>query len=135
MLGDGIVSFGVPRLTTDFRKSKWSPKMQPSSPSLPSTAQPRGREVDVALVAVKMHGDVLLDLAHAADLVQEIHVPGRAAEFAIGDALQAELFLHRHDVANRIVFGLAQRRRHRCGPALCSARARVSSGGRSRLPT
>ena len=68
----------------------------------------RGREVHIALVAVKMHGDVLLNLAHTADLVQKVHVPRRAAEFAVGDALQAQLFLHTNDVANRGVFGLAQ---------------------------
>ena len=70
--------------------------------------EPRGREIHIALVAVKVHGDVLLDLAHAADLVEEIHVPGRAAELAVGDALQAQLFLQLHDVANGDVFGLAQ---------------------------
>ena len=103
MLGDGIVSFGVPRPTTDFRNSKWSPKMQPSRFSLLATRKPGRREVDVALVAVKMHGDVLLDLLHAADLVHEVHVPRRAAELAVGDALQADVLLHLHDRADRIV--------------------------------
>ena len=31
-----------------------------------------------------------------------------AAEFAVGDALQAQLLLHLHDAANRVVLGLAQ---------------------------
>ncbi len=36
MLGEGMVSFGVPVVTTDFRNSKSSPKMHFSKVSLPT---------------------------------------------------------------------------------------------------
>ena len=73
-------------------------------------AQAGRREIDVALVAVEVHGDVLLDLLHAADLVHEVHVPRRAAELAVGDALQADVLLHLHDGADRIVLDCLQLR-------------------------
>ena len=44
----------------------------------------------------------------AADLVEEIHVPGGAAEFAVGDALQADFLLQLDHVADRIVFDAAE---------------------------
>ena len=79
-------------------------------PELAGHAQTGRREVDVALVAVEVHRDVLLDLLHAADLVHEVHVPGRAAELAVGDALQADVFLHLHDSADRVVLDRLQLR-------------------------
>ena len=86
-------------------------------------AQPGRREIDVALVAVKMHGDVLLDLLHAADLVHEVHVPRRAAKFAVGDALQADVLLHLHGSADRIVLDCLQLRRADAAVLVILARA------------
>jgi hypothetical protein len=42
MLGEGMVSLGVPRGVAFLRNSKSSPKMQPFSDSLPSTLRPEG---------------------------------------------------------------------------------------------
>ena len=44
--------------------------------------------------------DVRLD---AAELLQEVDVEVRAAELAIGDALQAHVFLELHDLGDRLV--------------------------------
>ena len=44
----------------------------------------------------------------AAELVDEVHVPGRAAELAVGDVLQADVLLQRDDVADRRVLDRAQ---------------------------
>src|SRR5262249_20943621 len=46
-----------------------------------------------------------LDAAH---LIKEIHVPGGAAELAVGHALKSNLLLKADDAADRLVRGLAQ---------------------------
>ena len=107
MLGEGIVSFGVPARAR-LQEIEVVAEDAAVEREAAFDLEARGREIHIALVAVKVHGDVLLNLAHAADLVEEVHVPGRAAEFAVGDALQAQLFLQFHDIANGDVFGLAQ---------------------------
>ena len=45
----------------------------------------------------------LVGLAHAAELVDEVHVPRRPAELAVGGRLQADVLLHAHDVADGVV--------------------------------
>ena len=65
------------------------------------------RELDVALLIVKASLLPVLVGRHAADLVQEVHVPGAPAELAVGDAFEADVFLHLHDVADRAVFDAA----------------------------
>src|SRR5262249_18723262 len=45
---------------------------------------------------------------HPADLVEKIHVPGAAAELAIGYSLEADLLLHLRGIADRCVLGPAQ---------------------------
>ena len=110
MLGEGIVSFGVPRPTTDFRNSKCSPKMQPSSDSLPSTRRPDGVKSMSPLSLWKCTVMFCSTFCDAADLVHEIHVPRRAAELAVGDALQADVFLHLHGGADRVVLDRLQLR-------------------------
>ena len=70
--------------------------------------QRRGSEFDHALLVAKLHLHVVLHLGGAAHLIQEIHVPGRAAEFAVGDAFQAQVFLLADDVADRLIFDAAQ---------------------------
>ena len=101
MLGDGMVSFGVAVGAPDFRKVKSSAKMHLLELQLAGDAQRGGREFDVALLVVKL-APVRLScaLVDAADLVEEIHVPGAAAELAVGNPLQADLLLHLDDVAD-----------------------------------
>ena len=48
-------------------------------------ARLRRAELDVAGLVVELHVHVLVVLADAAELVDEVHVPGRAAELAVGD--------------------------------------------------
>jgi hypothetical protein len=42
------------------------------------------------------------------ELVDEVHVPGGPAELAVGRALEAEVFLHAHDVGDGSVLDRAQ---------------------------
>ncbi|MCY1541485.1 hypothetical protein D9M68_771810 [compost metagenome] len=45
---------------------------------------------------------------HAAELVEEVDVEVGAAELAVGDALQADVFLEADDLGDGLVFDLAQ---------------------------
>jgi hypothetical protein len=85
MFGDGIVSLGSAVVTTDFRYLKSFSKIVPEL-----DRQVAGRSAD------------------AADLVDEVHVPGRAAELAIGRRLEADLFLHRDHVLDGRVLDFPQ---------------------------
>jgi hypothetical protein len=46
---------------------------------------------------------VVLHLAAPAELVDEVHVPGGAAELAVRGRAQAHLLLHAHDLADGVV--------------------------------
>ena len=107
MLGDGMVSFGV-ACATDFRNAKSSPKMHLSSVELALDVQGSGGEFDHALIIAELHFHVVLHLGRAAHLVEEIHVPGSAAELAVGDPFQAQIFLPADNVADGLVFNAAQ---------------------------
>ena len=80
-MGEGIVTFGV---------------------------QHRRREIDFAARAAELDGHAFAHL-HAFELLEEVDVEERAAEFAVGDAVQAPVLLLLHDLANRFVFHCAQR--------------------------
>ncbi len=69
-----------------------------------------GRELDIALLVVKPDAELLFHPCHAAQPVQEVHVPGAAAKFPIGDPLQSQALLHRHGLADRGVLDRAQLR-------------------------
>ena len=104
MLGDGIVSFGVAPSMVSRRYSKASPKMVFGSVTLLGDVHRGRRVVVLALLVAEMHVEALaLDLLHAAELVDEVHVPGGAAELAVGRGLQPDLLLHGHDFADRLV--------------------------------
>ena len=93
----------------------------------------RRREVDVARRAVELHRDAAVRV-DARELLEEVDVEERAAEFAVGDALQARVFLQLDDVADGVVLDRAQR----LGVDLARlkrARASCNSGGRRKLPT
>ena len=50
------------------------------------------------------------------DLQQEVALPGKAVEFAVGDDLQPHLFLHAHDLADGRMLDIEQLlRRHGAG--------------------
>ena len=91
----------------------------------------RGRgEVEVAVGVAEVHLDLLVGLAHAVELVDEVHVPRRAPELAVGRGLQPDVLLHAHDVADRVVLDgpqLVERdrsvRRGRRGPRAGSSGA------------
>src|SRR5690606_9028413 len=70
--------------------------------------QRRGRELQPALLVAEPDRDVALDLAHAAELVDEVHVPGGAAELAVGGRPQADVLLHLDDLADLLVLDAAQ---------------------------
>jgi hypothetical protein len=62
-----------------------------------------GGELDVAAGIVELDLDLLVGAGDAAELVDEIHVPGRAAELPIGGGLQANVALHGDDIADCLV--------------------------------
>jgi len=52
----------------------------------------------------ELHGQVPRRLGYPAEGVDEVHVPGRSAELAIGGRLQAHLLLHPHRPGNLLIF-------------------------------
>src|SRR5205085_9509765 len=67
-----------------------------------------GREFKRARLVLELDMEDPVGLGDTADLVEEIHVPGAAAELAIGDALEAELGLHRDGLFDAVVLAAAQ---------------------------
>ena len=57
---------------------------------LAGDAQRRRREVDVPVLVVELDLHVVLGLGDAANLVDEVHVPGGAPVLTVGNALEAE---------------------------------------------
>ena len=77
-------------------------------PHLPLDAWDRRREVEVARLVVEVDPERLLRSDDAAQLVDEIHVPGGAPELAVRRGAQAGLLLHLHRLADRLVLDLAE---------------------------
>ena len=137
MLGDGIVSFGIAVVTIDFRNVEVvaedrvlerDPARRRCSAGRLNSMSPLG------VVELRPHARSSACVI-AAELVDEVHVPRAAAELAVGRDLEADVLLHPHRVADRLVLDGAQlvgvdRARRRARSRACS-----SSGGRSRLPT
>src|SRR5207253_9964248 len=71
------------------------------------------REVHVTGLAVKGDGNRLPLARQAAELPQEVQVPGLAAQLPVGDAAEADRFLESDHLADRRLLG---------GPELASAR-------------
>src|SRR3954451_7584242 len=95
MLGDGIVSLGVwLPLATDFRYSNASAKIVSETPSLPSMWIAAGGPPDFPLGVVELDREVAGRLGDAVDRVDEVHVPGGAAELAVSHRPQPDLLLH-----------------------------------------
>jgi hypothetical protein len=75
---------------------------------LPGDGESGRGERPLALRVDHPHTDLLVGLRDAAELVDEVHVPRRAAVLAVGGRLQADLLLHGHGVADGVVLDLAQ---------------------------
>ena len=71
-------------------------------------AEGRRGELEVALLVVELDLDLLVGLVDAVELVDEVHVPRRAAELTVGGRLEADLLLHPDRVANRLVLDSPQ---------------------------
>jgi len=71
-------------------------------------AQCRGLEVEVTGLVVEVHRQLLVGRVDALELVDEVHVPRRAAELAVGRGTQTRVALEGHRVADRPVFGRPQ---------------------------
>ena len=111
-----MVIFGV-RVVCALRNLKCSIIGWPEKPILPVTLTPSLRVVTAAN-AMPVSMTWLLD---AVEAPQEIEMPPRAAEFAVGDRLQADLFLLLDDVLDLAVFDRLQ-----LGGAVISPLARRS---------
>ena len=104
------MSFGVcPPATVSRRNVNASPKMVSLQRDPVVHPQGCGLEVELALGVAEVHHQLLVGAVDPAELVDEVHVPGRPAELAVGRGLQADLLLHPDDVADRGVLGRAQR--------------------------
>ena len=68
----------------------------------------RGREGGGAFSVLEGHLKLLFGADDAAELVDEVHVPRRPAELAVGGTLKAQLLLQSDDVANGLVFDLPE---------------------------
>ena len=69
----------------------------------------REHRLEVALVAVELDREAFLRMPHdAAELVDEVHVPGGAAELAVGGHAQPDVLLHLHGFADRLVLDRTQ---------------------------
>ena len=62
----------------------------------------------VALLVVEVHGELLVGRVDALELVDEVHVPRRTPELAVGRRTDAGLALQRDDVADGGVLGPSQ---------------------------
>src|ERR1051326_98982 len=76
----------------------------------------RRRKFERAGLVLELDMEAPVRLGDTADLVEEIHVPGAAAELAVGDALEAELGLHRDRLFDAVILAAAQGLG--CDPAL-----------------
>jgi hypothetical protein len=66
--------------------------------------QPGGRVVEAAVGVLEVDDDVLVGhLRDAVDGIDEVHVPRRAAELAVGRRPQADVALHADDVGDGLV--------------------------------
>ena len=101
---------------------------------MPATRCAAGLNATVPVSLRNAESTIWLDFADPADPVEKIHVPRAAPELAVGDALEPDLLLHAHRLADRSS-SIRRSSAAEIRPACRSARARSNSAGRSRLPT
>ena len=95
--GEGMQNFAVLRVA-DLRKLKWSTMIGREQPTFPVTVAMGGH----VLGAGEGQADGRLQ-RHAVQLLHEVEVPVVAAEFTVGDGLQADRLLARDGLADGIV--------------------------------
>ena len=103
MLGDGIVSFGWFARHRLLQEAEVVAEDRLRDAELAVDVQRRRRELDVALLVVEGDGDVAGLLRDPVELVDEVHVPGGAAELAVGRRTQPDLLLLAHGLPDRVV--------------------------------
>ena len=102
----------------------------------PAVDVERGRtELDVSRFVVERDLDPVVAWVNAVEAVDEVHVPRRAAELAVGRSLEADVLLHPHGVADRLVLARPQLRRVDAARRRAPPGRARSAGGRRRLPT
>ena len=88
----------------------------------------------LAVLLEELDGDMAGLLGDPVELVDEVHVPRRAAELAVRGRLEPDLLLLAHGVSDRRVLDGAKLRVV-TRPAAWPSRAWRSAAGRRRLPT
>jgi hypothetical protein len=88
------------------RERRDEDRMRPRDPA--RDGQIRPGEEDLARRPTEGDGQRLARAGEAAELGQEVHVPGLAPELAIRDALEARVLLELHDVADARVLGVRE---------------------------
>ena len=106
--GDRQLRGGVGALS--LRKVKASAKIGLVEVHPPSTAIAAAPNSSFSSALRNAIGIVPGGLVDPAELVDEVHVPRRTAELAVGGALQPDLVLHRDRPADRVVLGGGKRR-------------------------
>ena len=95
------------------------------------------RELDLAVLVHELDRDVSGLVRDPVELVDEVHVPGGAAELAVRGRAQADLLLHPDRLADRLVLDPRGARRRRSGPRRGSRAprgARAAAAGCRRAP-
>ena len=87
---------------------KSSPKIVSSSRTLLPMCSAAGVHSMVPDGLVNLHREMAGRLGYPAELVDEVHVPGRPAELPVGGRLQAHLFLHPDRLDDLFVLDRAQ---------------------------
>ena len=93
MLGEGMVSLGTAVVTVLRRNEKASAKIVSLQRDPVVHLEGGGLEVELALLVAEVDLQLLLRRADAAELIDEVHVPGRTTELAVGRRPQSDLLL------------------------------------------
>ena len=107
MLGDGMVIFGIAVLTAPARNRKSSAKIGSSRCSGLRTASPAAMNWPMPS-SLRNCAAQFVGADDAAQLVDEVHVPGVAAELPVGRRAEAEVLLEGDDLADGVVFSRAE---------------------------
>ena len=138
MLGDGMVSFGVAVVADRPQELEGVAEDRCSSSRIRLVdlqRRPTSNSSVAVVVVERAPAMLLVGPADAAELVDEVHVPGRTAELAVGRGPQTDVCLHRAPRRGSPSSSTARSSSSLISPAARSSRASSNAGGRSRLPT